>query len=93
MWSFPFSGKRPSSARAAGRACVAACGARAIIASAAQSEQTNPDPTNNVAFAVNQACHSVSDLDVNVTRILSTGLILYKTCANGSPPYNYNPTT
>ena len=40
-----------------------------------------------------QACHSVSDLAVNVTNFLSTGLILYKSHSNGTPPYNYNPTT
>jgi hypothetical protein len=47
---------------------------------------------NNGAWLY-QACHSVSDRDVNVTRFLSTGLILHKEHSNGSAPYNYNPTT
>jgi hypothetical protein len=40
-----------------------------------------------------QACHSVSDLDVNVTHFPSTGLIQYESHSNGMPPYNDNPTT
>jgi hypothetical protein len=34
-----------------------------------------------------QACHSVSDLEVNVTHCLSTGLILYEAHSNGMLPY------
>jgi hypothetical protein len=40
-----------------------------------------------------QACHPGSDRVVNVARCVSSGLILYEALSNGSPPYNYNPTT
>jgi hypothetical protein len=40
-----------------------------------------------------QACHSVSDLDVNVTHVLSTGLMRDKMHFDGPSPYNENPTT
>jgi uncharacterized repeat protein (TIGR01451 family) len=43
-----------------------------------------------------QACHSVSDLDVNggpLAHLLSSGLILFKNHKAGTPPYNYNPST
>jgi uncharacterized repeat protein (TIGR01451 family) len=40
-----------------------------------------------------QECHSVSDFDVNVAHLLSSGLILYKNHKSGTPPYNYNPST
>jgi hypothetical protein len=40
-----------------------------------------------------QACLSVSDLDVNVTHFLSTGLILYESHSDGMSPCNDNPTT
>jgi hypothetical protein len=39
-----------------------------------------------------QVCHSVIDLDVNVTRFLGTGLILDKVHSNGTSRYNDNPT-
>ena len=42
--------------------------------------------------ALCQACHSVSDLEVNVTRCLSTGLILYEAHSNGMLPYIDDPT-
>src|SRR5262249_29426542 len=40
-----------------------------------------------------QGGHSVSDFDVNVAPLVSSGLILYKNHAAGTPPYNYNPAT
>ena len=40
-----------------------------------------------------QACHSVSDLDVNVTYFPGTGLILYESHSDGMSPCNDNPTT
>jgi hypothetical protein len=39
------------------------------------------------------ACHSVSDMDVNVAHFLGSGLILYQRHSSATLPYNYNPTT
>ena len=40
-----------------------------------------------------QACHSVSNVDVNVTRFLGTGLILGMVHSNGTLPSDDNSTT
>jgi len=38
-----------------------------------------------------QACHSVSDVGVNVAHFRTSGLIPYKAYPNGSAPCNYYP--
>jgi hypothetical protein len=69
-----------------------------VLPHADRSKRPASDKTTLINYVNNggrlyQACHSVSDLDVNVTHFLSTGLILYESHSNGMPPYNDNPTT
>jgi hypothetical protein len=56
-----------------------------------QSYKTALNNFVNQGGRLSQACHPVSDMDVNVTRFLDTGLILYKSHKNGTPPFNDNP--
>ena len=74
------------------------CNAAYVLPHADPSQWPASYQTGLIYFVNNggwlyRACHSVSDRDVDVTRCLSTGLILYKVCSNGSQPCNYNPTT
>jgi hypothetical protein len=66
--------------------------ARRSVESPASYKTTLINPVNDGGWLY-QACHSVSDLDVNVTYFPGTGLILYESHSDGMPPSNDNPKT